>query len=71
MLVFGAGGLRFKTGAGQIGHSVANSSPPLLHFFERRYIACRRDNAEMGSPTQNTLRSNIASKINLRRSTQH
>ena len=30
--VSGAGGLRFKSRAGQIGHSVANGSPPLRHF---------------------------------------
>ena len=30
--VSGAGGLRIKSRAGQIGHSVANGSPPLQHF---------------------------------------
>ena len=28
----GAGGLRFKSWAGQIEHSDANGSPPLQHF---------------------------------------
>ena len=37
--VSGARGLRFKSRAGQIGHSVANSSPPLRHFFERSSLA--------------------------------
>ena len=37
--VSGAGGLRFKSRAGQIGHSVANGSPPLRHFFERSCVA--------------------------------
>ena len=37
--VSGAGGLRFKSRAGQIGHSVADSSPPLRHFFERSCVA--------------------------------
>ena len=37
--VSGAGGLRFKSQAGQIGHSVANGSPPLRHFFERSCVA--------------------------------
>ena len=32
--VSGAGDLRFKSQVGQIGHNVANSSPPLGHFFE-------------------------------------
>ena len=34
-----AGGLRFKALTGQIGHSVANGSPPLRHFFERYCVA--------------------------------
>ena len=34
-----AGGLRFKSRAGQIGHSVANGSPLLRHFFERSCVA--------------------------------
>ena len=37
--VSGAGGLRFKSRAGQIRHSVANGSPPLRHFFERSCVA--------------------------------
>ena len=37
--VSGAGGLRFKSRAGQIGHSVANGSPPLRDFFERSCVA--------------------------------
>ena len=37
--ISGAGGPRFKSRAGQIGYSVANSSPPLRHFFERRFVA--------------------------------
>ena len=37
--VSGAGGLRFKSRAGQIGRSVANGSPSLRHFFERSCVA--------------------------------
>ena len=37
--VSGAGGLRFKSRAGQIGHSVANGSPPLRLFFEWSCVA--------------------------------
>ena len=37
--VSGAGGLRFKSRAGQIGHSVANGSPPLRHIFESSCVA--------------------------------
>ena len=45
-----AGGLRFKSWAGQIEHSVANDSPPQQHFFERSCVAERND-AEMGPVT--------------------
>ena len=34
-----AGGLRFKSRAGQIEHSVANGSPPLRLFFESSCVA--------------------------------
>ena len=37
--VSGAGGLRLKSRASQIGHSVANGSPRLRHFFKRSYVA--------------------------------
>ena len=33
--VSGAGGLKFKSRAGEIGHSVANRLPSLRHSFER------------------------------------
>ena len=45
--VYGVGGLRFKSRAGQMGHGVANGSPPLQYFFERSYVAWH-DDAEMG-----------------------
>ena len=32
-------GLRFKSRASHIGHGVANSSPPLQHFFKRSCVA--------------------------------
>ena len=38
VFVSGAGGLRFKSWAGQIGHSVANGSLPLQHFFKRSLV---------------------------------
>ena len=44
---FGAGGLRFKSRTGEIGHSAANGSPPLRHFFERSCVA-RHNDAAMG-----------------------
>ena len=31
--------LKFKSRPGQIGHSVANGSPPMRHFFEKSCIA--------------------------------
>ena len=37
--VSGAESQRFKSQAGQVGHSVANGSPPLRHFFERSCVA--------------------------------
>ena len=48
-------GLRFKSRAGQIGHSFVNGSPPLRHFFERSCVARRRNDVEMGVPTRYTL----------------
>ena len=44
--VSGARSLMFKSRAGHVGHSAANGSPPLHHFFERICVArtqCRRD----------------------------
>ena len=38
-VISGAGGLRFKSRAGLIEHSVANSSPPLQRFFEKSCVA--------------------------------
>ena len=43
----GAGDLRFKSRAGQIGHSVADGSPPLRHFFERSSVARRLNYPEI------------------------
>ena len=37
--VSGAGGLRFKSRAGQITHNVVNGSPPLRHLFKRNRAA--------------------------------
>ena len=38
-LVSGAGGLRFKSRASQIRHSIANGSPPLQYFFKWSCVA--------------------------------
>ena len=43
--VSGAGGLRFKSRAGQIGHSVAKRLATTVAFFG---VAHRRNDAEMG-----------------------
>ena len=50
-------GLNFLT-ADHIGHSVANGSSPLRHFFKRSCVICRRNGAEMGPAiiTRYTLR---------------
>ena len=39
--------MRFKSLAGQIGHSVSNGSPPLQHFIEGSCVALA-NNVEMG-----------------------
>ena len=39
----------FKSWNGQSGHSVTNGSPPLQHFFERSWVACKRNNEEIDS----------------------
>ena len=44
---FGAKGLRFKTHAGQLVHSVANDSTPLQHFSKGIALSGCND-AEMG-----------------------
>ena len=43
-------GLKFKSRASHIGHSVANSSPPLQHFFKGSCVARAQEHgdAEMG-----------------------
>ena len=46
-LVSAAGGLRFKSRTGQIGHSVTNGSPPLRHSLKGAVLPGRND-AEMG-----------------------
>ena len=51
-IAIGAVSLEFDSRAEQIGHSVANSSPPLRHFFET--VLSRRSSAEMGSATRYT-----------------
>ena len=47
-MVSGTGGLRFEFRASQIGYRVANGSPPLQHFFERRCVARKCNDAKMG-----------------------
>ena len=54
-----AGGVGFDSQVGQIGHSVANGSPPLQRFFEA--VLPRRQVAEKGPATRYTLRRNTAS----------
>ena len=59
----GAGGLGFNFRAGQIGHSVANGSPPLRCFF--RAVLLRRLAVEMDPATRCKFRRNTASIIKL------
>ena len=59
----GAGGLRIKSRAGQIGHIVANGSPPLQHFF-RKKLCCPGAMTRRWAPqTRYTLRRNTTSII--------
>ena len=44
-LVYGTGDLRFKSRAVQIGHRGAKGSTPQRYFFERSYVARRRNDA--------------------------
>ena len=46
MFISGVGGPQFKSWASQIGHSVANVSLPLRHFFKRDML-CRHNDANM------------------------
>ena len=55
MFVSGAGGLKFKSRAGQIEHSVANGSPP-LHTFLRKELCCPGASGDGAQPTRYTLR---------------
>ena len=56
-IAIGAGGAAFVFRAGQIGHSVANGSPPLRRFFE--VVLPRRHAAELGLTTRYTFCSII------------
>ena len=47
-LVYGAGGLWFKSRAGQIGHKVTKGSPSLRRFFKRSSVPHSCSDAEMG-----------------------
>ena len=59
--VSGAGGQRFKSRASQIGHSVANGSPPLQHFFEKKLCRPGAMTRRWAPQTRYTLRSTTAS----------
>ena len=59
--VSGAGSLRFKSRADQIGQSVATGSPSLQYFFERSCVARRRNDAQIGPANLLTLRCNTES----------
>ena len=61
--ISGAGGLRFKSRAGQIEHSVVNGSPLLRHFFERGFFASRRMMRRWAPQARYTFRRNTATII--------
>ena len=56
--VSGARGPKFKSRAGQFGHSVVDGSPPLRHFFKKVALPGHSD-AKIGAarytPQQNTM----------------
>ena len=58
-MAIGAGGLGLYSRAGQIGHSVANGSPPLRCFFGA--LMSRQSAAEMGPATRYTFGRDITS----------
>ena len=58
--VSGAGGLRFKSRAGQIEHSVANALPPQQHFFESTCVARAQMTRRWAPQSRYTLRRNTA-----------
>ena len=57
----GAGGPKFKSWASEIGHTVADGSPPLRHFFERSCVAQTAMTWGWAVPTLCTLRRNTTS----------
>ena len=57
-ITIGAGGQGFDFRAGQIGHIVANGSPPLRHFLGEVLLRCYAP--ETNSATRYTFRRNIA-----------
>ena len=60
-LVSGAGGLKIKSRTGQIEHSVANGSPPLLTFLQKELCCPGAMTRRWASQIRYTLRSNTAS----------
>ena len=60
-LVSGAGGLRFKSRAGEIGHKVANDLLPLEHFFEKSCVTRRLNDVEIGRAARYTLQRDTGS----------
>ena len=51
VFVSGAGGLRFESWFGLIGHSATNGLPALLHFFKGGCVALRHSDADLAPPT--------------------
>ena len=62
-IAIGAEDLVFGSGAGQIGHSVANGSVPLSRFYEA--VLPRRKAADMDPSTRYTLPHNTESNEEL------
>ena len=63
MFVSGSVGLRFKSWAGQIGHNVVNSLPPLQHFFQRSCVARAQWRGDVSCKLANTLRCSSLQRV--------
>ena len=56
-----AGDLRLKSRAGQIGHSIANGSPPLGRYFERSCAAWAQESGD--GPYQLVTRFGVLQRV--------
>ena len=65
LFISGAGGLKFKSLAGQIGHKVTNGLPLLQQFFEKSVLPGSNDSAMTIPETHYTLWCNTVGKAKI------